>query len=47
MGDNIDTDVYFAKNSGIGSVLVLTGLEKTPEDVAKAQPDFILSKFAQ
>ena len=36
VGDNIETDVGFAKSSGIGAVLVLTGLEKTPEDVERA-----------
>ena len=49
VGDNIATDVYFSKNSGIGSVLVLSGLaklEKDAEDIRKAQPDFILEKFA-
>ena len=26
VGDNIETDIYFCKNAGIGSVLVLSGL---------------------
>ena len=32
VGDNIDTDVWFGKNSGIGSVLVLSGLANLEKD---------------
>ena len=49
VGDNIQTDIYFSKNSGIGSVLVLSGLAKLEideQEIRAAQPDFILEKFA-
>ncbi len=49
MGDNIDTDMYFCKNAGIGAVLVLSGLakiEKDEERIVKASPDFVIEKFA-
>ena len=49
MGDNIATDVYFSKNAGIGSVLVLSGLAKMDKDaaeIAKAAPSYIIEKFA-
>ena len=32
VGDNIETDVYFCHNSGIGSVLVLSGLATLEKD---------------
>jgi ribonucleotide monophosphatase NagD (HAD superfamily) len=49
VGDNLETDIGFSKNSGIVSVLVLSGMTgKTPEDMAKIkeiQPDFVMEKF--
>ena len=32
VGDNIATDIRFGKNTGIGTVLVLSGLTKADED---------------
>lgn len=32
VGDNIETDLYFSKNTRIGSVLVLSGLAKIEKD---------------
>lgn len=48
VGDNIEQDVYFGKNNGIGSVLVLTGIAKETdvEQITKAAPSFVLRKFA-
>lgn len=46
VGDNIDTDVIFAKNSEIGSVLVLSGINKKPEEIERASPSFTLAKFS-
>ena len=43
VGDRLDTDIKFAKNTGMKSVLVLTGVAKK-EDVEKSEvkPDYIL-----
>ena len=49
VGDNIQTDIYFGKNAGIGSILVLSGLAKLETDgtaIAEARPTHILTKFA-
>ena len=49
VGDNIKTDLYFCKNSNIGSVLVLSGLVKMGEkneEIKQANPTFILEKFS-
>ena len=47
VGDNIETDVYFCKNAGIGSVLVLSGLAKGTETdkIKKTNPTYIMAKF--
>ena len=48
MGDNLATDILFGKNSGIGTVLVLSGLTKADTDhekISEIQPDFILESF--
>ena len=37
VGDNLDTDIKFGKNSGIGTVLVLTGLAKTETHQAQIE----------
>jgi 4-nitrophenyl phosphatase len=47
VGDRMETDILFAKNTGIRSVLVLTGATST-EDLPKHSysPDFILDSIA-
>ena len=48
MGDNIATDILFGKNTGIGTVLVLSGLTKADEDrerISEIQPNFLLQSF--
>ena len=48
MGDNLATDILFGKNSGIGTVLVLSGLTKADTDrerISEIQPDFMLESF--
>ena len=43
MGDSLDTDVRFARQNGMASVLVLTGVGGRDEAAAAAQPpDHIL-----
>ncbi len=40
VGDRLDTDIMFAKNCGIKSILVLTGNAKK-EDIKEIRPDFV------
>ena len=42
IGDKFDTDIAFAKNSGIDSLLVLTGVTKKSEleSLQQRYPDF-------
>lgn len=46
VGDRLDTDIQFAKNTGIKSVLVLTGVTKK-EDVekSKVKPDYVIESI--
>jgi len=46
IGDRLDTDIQFAKNAGIKSVLVLTGVSNK-EDIEKTgiKPDYILESM--
>lgn len=48
VGDRLDTDIRFGKNSGIKSVLVLTGVTKK-EDVEKAKdkPDYVIETITE
>lgn len=49
IGDNVETDMYFSKSAGIGSVLVLSGLaqlDSHAEEIQRANPSFILDRFA-
>jgi ribonucleotide monophosphatase NagD (HAD superfamily) len=47
VGDRMDTDILFAKNAGLGSVLVLTGAT-TRDDIAQYdyKPDYIMDHIA-
>ncbi len=47
VGDRLETDIRFARNSGIKSTLVLTGVTKK-EDIKKARdkPDYVLESIA-
>ena len=45
VGDRLDTDIAFAKNCGIRSALVLTGVAKE-EDITEIKPDFVLKSIA-
>ena len=48
IGDNLDTDVRFAGQNGMVSVLVLTGVGRRDEAAAAAQPpDHILESIAE
>ncbi len=44
IGDRVDTDIMFAKNCGIKSVLVLTGISKKED--AKNLPDYIFESVS-
>jgi HAD superfamily hydrolase (TIGR01457 family) len=48
VGDRLDTDIAFAKNAGIKSALVLTGISKK-EDIKekKMKPDFVFGSVAE
>jgi len=41
VGDRLDTDILFAKNCGLKSALVLTGVAKE-KDIKEVKPDFVL-----
>jgi len=41
VGDRLETDIQFAKRSGIKSVLVLTGVSRK-EDIKEIKPDFVI-----
>ncbi|MDD5172028.1 MAG: HAD-IIA family hydrolase [Candidatus ainarchaeum sp.] len=48
VGDRLDTDVMFAKNAGIKSALVLTGISKKEEIKEKRiTPDFVFPSVAE
>ncbi|NYZ77377.1 HAD-IIA family hydrolase [Candidatus Micrarchaeota archaeon] len=48
VGDMLETDVKFAKNTGIKSVLVLTGMTKRKDlKNAAERPDYVLHSIAQ
>jgi HAD superfamily hydrolase (TIGR01450 family) len=44
VGDRLDTDIMFAKNCGIKSILVLTGNAKK-EDIKDVKPDFVFESI--
>jgi len=48
IGDRLDIDIAFAKNAGIKSALVLTGISKK-EDIKekKMEPDFVFNSLAE
>lgn len=46
VGDRVDTDMVFAKNSGVKSIFVLSGISKK-EDLEDLKPDLILNSVAQ
>jgi HAD superfamily hydrolase (TIGR01457 family) len=45
VGDRLDTDITFAKNCGIKSALVLTGVSKK-EDIKDMKPDYVFDSIA-
>lgn len=46
MGDNVNTDMVFAKNAGIGAVLVYSGMTKEGDPkIAGVAPDFTMATF--
>jgi NagD protein len=48
VGDNLDTDVRFARQNGMLSVLVLTGVGRRDEaEAAPHPPDYILDSIAE
>ncbi len=48
VGDRLDTDIMFAKNAGIKSALVLTGISKKDEiKEKKIEPDFVFASVAE
>lgn len=44
VGDRLDTDIMFAKNCGIKSILVLTGNAKK-EDIKDIKPDYVFESI--
>jgi len=44
VGDRIETDILFAKNCGVKSALVLSGISKK-EDIKEIKPDFVLDSI--
>ena len=49
IGDNLDSDILFGKNAGIGTILVLSGLTKLETHQAQiknCKPDFIMDSFS-
>lgn len=48
VGDRLDTDIAFAKNAGVKSALVLTGISKEAEiKEKKIVPDFVFPSVAE
>jgi HAD superfamily hydrolase (TIGR01459 family) len=45
IGDSVETDIEGANNAGIDSILVMSGLPKTPDQIAQSGASFILSKL--
>ena len=49
VGDNLDSDILFGKNAGIGTILVLSGLTQIDtheEKIMEINPDFIMTRFS-
>ena len=48
VGDNLQTDIRFGKESGIGTVLVLSGItsERDVDKIEQIKPDFVLKRFS-
>jgi len=44
VGDRLNTDILFAKNAGIKSVMVLTGVSKR-EDIKEIKPDYVIESI--
>jgi HAD superfamily hydrolase (TIGR01450 family) len=45
VGDRLDTDIMFARNCGIKSALVLSGVSKK-KDIGKIKPDYVFDSVA-
>lgn len=46
VGDRLDTDIKFAKDSGVKSALVLTGIAKR-NDIKEIRPDYVFESVAE
>ncbi len=47
VGDRLDTDILLAKRLGMKAVLVMTGVEKKPEEIEEANPDFVFKDVGE
>ncbi|MEO0273084.1 MAG: HAD-IIA family hydrolase [candidate division WOR-3 bacterium] len=47
VGDRVDTDILLGKRMGMVTVLVMTGVQKSEEEIEKASPDFIFSDVSE
>ena len=47
IGDRLETDILGAKNAGIKSILVLSGITKTSGQANKIKPDMIFDHIGQ
>jgi len=45
IGDRLETDILFAKNAGIKSCLVLTGVTNENADFREIKPDYMMSQI--
>lgn len=47
VGDRVDTDILLGKRLGMITILVMTGVKKSEDEIKKADPDFIFGDVGE